>query len=113
MESTPGILSSGKAWPQSMTTISSSHSITVIFIPIWSRPPKGMILTDFLARFEAVSPRARDALAEALLTPRLLFTVLLLLIFVTLFYIKVIFIGRSKYTAYFIKISRGKFSCHG
>ena len=31
--------------PQSMTTIVSPYSIAVIFIPILSSPPRGMILT--------------------------------------------------------------------
>lgn len=41
--SMPGISSSGKPRPQSITTISSLYSITVIFLPISPSPPKGMM----------------------------------------------------------------------
>ena len=41
--SIPSISSSGKASPQSTTTMLSSYSNAVIFIPICSRPPSGMI----------------------------------------------------------------------
>ena len=41
--STPSISSSGKDNPQSTTTILSPYSNAVIFIPICSKPPNGMI----------------------------------------------------------------------
>ena len=41
--SIPSISSSGKARPQSSTIILSSYSKAVIFIPICSNPPRGMI----------------------------------------------------------------------
>ena len=43
--SIPSISSSGKESPQSTTTILSSYSKAVMFIPICSRPPSGMILS--------------------------------------------------------------------
>ena len=44
IKSTPYISSSGKAIPQSITIISSSYSIAVIFFPISPNPPSGIIL---------------------------------------------------------------------
>ena len=45
IKSTPYISSSGNAIPQSTTIISSSHSKTVIFLPISPSPPRGIIFT--------------------------------------------------------------------
>ena len=42
-KSTPNILSSGNSNPQSTNTISSSYSKIVMFFPISSKPPNGMI----------------------------------------------------------------------
>lgn len=44
-KSIPNISSLGNANPQSTTIILSSHSMAVIFIPICSNPPRGIILT--------------------------------------------------------------------
>src|SRR3972149_5698781 len=40
--STPSISSSGNIRPQSTTTMSSPHSMAIIFLPISPRPPRGM-----------------------------------------------------------------------
>ena len=68
----PSISSSGKERPQSTTTILSSYSKAVMFMPICSRPPKGMIFSlepplftcfVFFNQNTSVSPTERTAAA--------------------------------------------------
>ena len=45
-KSTPSMSPSGNAMPQSMISISPSHSIRVMFLPISFSPPRNDTLTD-------------------------------------------------------------------
>ena len=53
-QSIPSMSSSGNDIPQSTTIMLSSYSKAVIFIPICSRPPRGMILSPFIGFFTSL-----------------------------------------------------------
>ena len=64
----PSMSSPGKAMPQSTITMLSSYSKAVMFMPICSKPPKGMIFsfpfpspTPFLRPLEVLGAGVKDA----------------------------------------------------